>query len=595
MTSLKKIVTAIAVCLLANGFSVYARAENSVGTSIYGGKENPIDSSATDMKFIYPLKVPVSLSGDYGELRSNHFHGGIDFRIGGVSGAEVMAAADGYVSRITVSGSGYGNGLYITHPNGYVTVYGHLNNFSAAIERYVKEQQYKKNSFFVDLYPEPEMFPVKAGQYIANGGNTGSSGGPHLHFEIRDTANVQLNVLAHNYINVKDKTAPEIREVKFFGVDDRFTFITKEYTPATKLVYVTVKGKKTKRYEPSVTLLPDKFYVGVDAIDRIDGMSAKFAVEKYEVFFDGELAYRFSLGDVPFTHNRYINSLIEYSQKVKRGRMMVKAYCEPGNILKDRIECKDNGIITLPDDGKEHIVKVVVHDFSGNSRSKSYRVKHGGKGLPVADSLVVNNIAYWNIANTISSCGADVMIPAGALYGNALIKVDTLSGKNGAYSPIWSIGDANVPLQIPMSVKVKANLPDELRDKALFSAVSASGKTTGGSGEWRDGAIHASLYSFGNYTVAVDTVPPVITTSLKNNAVVSSKVLSFKVRDNLSGINDFKAEIDGEWVLYSWDAKTATMSVNLNECGIKPGWHTIVITIPDNKGNIGKLTRKFKK
>lgn len=595
MTSLKKIVTAIAVCLLANGFSVYTRAENSVEASMHGGKENPIDSSATDMKFIYPLKVPVSLSGDYGELRSNHFHGGIDFRIGGVCGAEVMAAADGYVSRITVSGSGYGNGLYITHPNGYVTVYGHLNNFSAAIERYVKEQQYKKNSFFVDLYPEPGMFPVKAGQYIANGGNTGSSGGPHLHFEIRDTANVQLNVLAHNYINVKDKTAPEIREVKFFGVDDRFTFITKEYTPATKLVYVTVKGKKTKRYEPSVTLLPDKFYVVVDAIDRIDGMSAKFAVEKYEVFFDGELAYRFSLGDVPFTHNRYINSLIEYSQKVKRGRMMVKAYCEPGNILKDRIECKDNGIITLPDDGKEHIVKVVVRDFSGNSRSKSYRVKHGGKGLPVADSLVVNNIAYWNIANTISSCGADVMIPAGALYGNALIKVDTLSGNNGAYSPIWSIGDANVPLQIPMSVKVKANLPEELRDKALLSSVSASGKTTGGSGEWRDGAIHASLYSFGNYTVAVDTVPPVITTSLKNNAVVSSKVLSFKVRDNLSGINDFKAEIDGEWVLYSWDAKTATMSVNLNECGIKPGWHTIVITIPDNKGNIGKLTRKFKK
>ena len=595
MISLKKIVAVIAVCLLVNGFSVYAGAENATESFMQSSKEIAADSSTAGTKFIYPLKVPVNLSGDYGELRSNHFHGGIDFRIGGVCGAEVMAAADGYVSRITVSGSGYGNGLYITHPNGYVTVYGHLNNFSAAIERYVKEQQYMKNSFFVDLYPEPDMFQVKAGQYIANGGNTGSSGGPHLHFEIRDTANVQLNVLAHNYINIKDKTAPEIREVKFFGVDERFTFLTKEYTPATKLVYVTVKGKKTKRYEPVVTLLPDKFYVGVDAIDRIDGMSAKFAVEKYEVFFDGELVYRFSLGDVPFTHNRYINSLIEYSQKVKRSKMMVKAYCEPGNILKDRIECKDNGIITLPDDGKEHIVKVVVHDFSGNSRSKSYGVKHDGKGLPVADSLVTNNIAYWNIANTISSHGADVMIPAGALYSNALIKIDTLSGKKGEYSPIWSIGDANVPLQIPMSVKVKANLPEGLRDKALLSSVSASGKTTGGGGEWRDGAIHTSLYSFGNYTVAVDTVPPVITTSLKDNAVVSRNVLSFKVRDNLSGINDFKAEIDGEWVLYSWDAKTATMSVNLNECGIKPGWHTIVITIPDNKGNVGKLTRKFKK
>lgn len=574
MITLRKIVTAIAICLSANGFSVYAHADN--------------------YQFIYPLKIPMSLSGDYGELRSNHFHGGIDFRIGGVSGAEIMAAADGYVSRITVSGSGYGNGLYITHPNGYVTVYGHLNNFSNAIESYVREQQYKNKSFFVDLYPEPQMFPVKQGEYIANGGNTGSSGGPHLHFEIRDTANMQLNVFAHNYISIKDKAAPQIREIKFFGVDDSFPFITKEYTPATKTVYVTVNGKKKKRSEPTVTLLPNKFYVGIDAIDRIDGSAARFAVEKYEVFFDGELVYRFTLGDVPFTHNRYINSLIEYSQKVKHNKMMLKAYCEPGNILKDRIECKDDGIITLPQDGKEHIVKVVVSDFSGNSSYRSLRVKRG-KEFAAADSTVVENIAYWNIANTISAYGADIMIPAGALYNNAVVRIDTLSGNTGSFSPIWSIGDADIPLQLPMSVRVEANLPDELREKALLSAVSSTGKLLGGGGEWRDGAIHTSLYSFGNYTVAVDTIPPAIITSLKDNAVVTGNVLSFKIRDDLSGINDFKVEIDGEWVLYSWDAKTATISVNLNKCGIGPGLHTIVVTIPDNKGNIGTLTRKFKK
>lgn len=596
MVSFKKIITVIAVCLLVNGFSVYAGAEDGVDAGADESVGESVGESADDVRFVYPLKIPMSLSGDYGELRSNHFHGGIDFRIGGVCGAEVMAAADGCVSRISVSGSGYGNGLYISHPNGYVTVYGHLNNFSAAIEKYVKEQQYNKGSFFVDLYPEPDMFPVKQGEYIANGGNTGSSGGPHLHFEIRDTANVQLNVFAHCFIGVKDKTAPQIREVKFFGVDDRFAFITKAYVPATKIVYVTVKGKKKKRYEPAVTLLPNRFYVGIDAIDRIDGMSAKFAVEKYEVFFDGELVYRFTLGDVPFTHGRYINSLIEYSQKVKHGKMMLKAYCEPGNILKDRIECKEDGIITLPKDGKEHIVKVVVSDFSGNSSSKSYKVKRGADFRSAEpDSVIMHNIAYWNIANTVSASGADIMIPAGSLYSNALVKVDTLSGKTGNYSPIWSIGDANVPLQIPVSVRIKANVPNELKDKALLSAVSSSGKLVGGGGEWKDGAIHTSLYSFGNYTVAVDTIPPVITTSLKNNAVVTGRVLSFKIRDNLSGINDFKAEIDGEWVLYSWDAKTATMSVNLNECGIKPGWHTIVITIPDNKGNIGTLTRKFKK
>ena len=217
MVSFKKIITVIAVCLLVNGFSVYAAAEDGVEDGAEESAGESVGESADDVKFVYPLKVPMSLSGDYGELRSNHFHGGIDFRIGGVCGAEVMAAADGYVSRISVSGSGYGNGLYITHPNGYVTVYGHLNNFSAAIEKYVKEQQYNKGSFFVDLYPEPDMFPVKQGEYIANGGNTGSSGGPHLHFEIRDTANVQLNVFAHCFIGVKDSSTDKRSEIFWSG------------------------------------------------------------------------------------------------------------------------------------------------------------------------------------------------------------------------------------------------------------------------------------------------------------------------------------------------------------------------------------------
>ena len=143
--------------------------------------------------FQSPLEIPLILSGTFAELRSNHFHSGLDIKTQQQSGLKVMAAASGFVSRIKVSHFGYGKALYITHPNGYTTVYAHLQNFNPEIDAYIKHRQYKNESYEIELFPKAGELLVNNGDIVAYSGNTGGSGGPHLHFEIRNKQEHPMN------------------------------------------------------------------------------------------------------------------------------------------------------------------------------------------------------------------------------------------------------------------------------------------------------------------------------------------------------------------------------------------------------------------
>ena len=240
--------------------------------------------NSQEVKFRYPLDVAMSLSGNYGELRSNHFHGGVDFRVGGVVGAPIYAAERGYISRITIGPSGYGNAIYITHPNGYVTVYGHMHCFADHIAEYVRGKQYEKESFRQDLSFVPEQFPVKKGEYIGKAGNTGSSGGPHLHFEIRDENNVNTDAFGRGYLKITDNLPPTFRSVVFYGIHNRGGVPESYYIGMPKEGYIA---------------LPEHSYICIDAVDKQEGTNAKLAVSEYKVWVDSDLIYHFTLGEVP--------------------------------------------------------------------------------------------------------------------------------------------------------------------------------------------------------------------------------------------------------------------------------------------------------
>ena len=541
------------------------------------------EGAADEVKFIYPVgHTPLSLSGDYGELRGNHFHSGIDFRVGGVVGAPIFATADGYISKITISPTGYGNALYITHKNGYISVYGHLHKFADKIQKYVRQWQYENESFAVSIEPDSLQFPVRQGETIAYAGNTGSSGGPHLHFEIRDGDNLPLDVLARNYVKVQDKTSPIFNRVEFFGYSETCG------VPESTLLERQQGGGATVK-------VPERFYVAIDGVDKMEGTNAKLAVNKYQVYLDGAMFYELEIGEVPFDEGKYINSLIEYSLKSRRGKSFIKSFVEPGNMLDYKIWAENNGIVTLKDT-LPHKVKIVLVDYKGNASSKSYTVKRDDMlSQKEDDTLRSGSYMAWYLANVYEDEGFKITLPPAVLYRSIYFTADTMEKRINGYSPVWRIHSPEVPLHNPATVYMEYEGPDSLASKALLASVRRDGKLSGAGGSVENGVLQAKLHSFGVYTIAVDTEAPSVTPSFNDGALLKGDRISFTVKDRLSGIKNYRVEIDGHWVLAEFDAKNARLRVPLPDARIKRGiMHKVRVVVADNKGNERVVVRKFK-
>lgn len=532
--------------------------------------------------FQYPLENTMSLSGNYGELRGNHFHGGIDFRVGGVTGAPVFASDRGYVSKISVSPSGYGNALYITHLNGFVTVYGHLHKYVDKIQQFVRNKQYENKDFRLSIDLDSTVFPVAKGEKIAYAGNTGSSGGPHLHFEIRNRDNLPLSVFERGYINIEDHTPPVITNVEFYGYSQVYG------APKTFLL------EKPRNAETPVKV-PMYSYVAIDAIDKMAGTNAKLAVNEYKVYLDTTLIYDLTIGEVPFEQGRYINSLIEYSQKDGNGKSMIKSYVEPGNGLQYRIKAKNDGLIVLPDT-LPHKVKIEVLDYKQNKTTKSFTVKR-------VDSLFVTSMGEkpegvymaWPLANIYEKDGFRITIPPASLYRSIYFSLDSAEKRITPYAPVWNVHTGDVPLHAPATVSLKYEGPDSLSGKVLLASVGRGDRLYGAGGVYNEGMVKGKIYAFGTYTVAVDTIPPTIVPNFRNGAILKGDKISFIIRDHLSGIRDYHVEIDGHWVISEFDAKTSRLSIPLPDAKIKRGvTHKLKITVADNKDNKAVATRAFK-
>lgn len=530
-----------------------------------------------------PLDLPPSLSGNYGELRETHFHSGLDFRIGGVSGATVFAVKDGYVSRISVSPSGYGQAVYIKHPDGKTTVYGHLMSFSPKIEKLVRLKQYETKSFAVTLTPDSTQIPVKRGEPIARAGNTGSSGGPHLHFEIRETnSEIPLNPVKAGKYNITDDIAPTIDRISVYGI----------INPATLPIRSFIKSFSTP--EPSPLPVPDSFYVAVSGVDRMNGSGARFAIAKFSYFMDNEEIFRFTAEAIPFDKGRYINSILEYQQKAIYNRPMVKSWIEHGTGLKSLVSFKNEGLFILKDNDV-HIVRIELFDHSGNKSTKSFRVKRDNTLKPLApDSIAIKKgrLMPWYLPNTYESGNLRVDIPVGGLSSNILFTADSI---NSGGNIIWNIHNNSVPLNSGAKISIRANVPDMLRSKAIIVRVREDGKVSSRGGEWKGDRLEASLGEFGRYTISYDTIAPKIILNLKENENISTrKNLRITIFDDLSGIASYRAEIDEKWVLATYDPKSRGLIIDLDPSKIaKKKSHQLSIRVSDGRGNETNITRSF--
>ncbi|MBO9674022.1 MAG: M23 family metallopeptidase [Sphingobacteriaceae bacterium] len=567
-----KLKFSFSICLLC--ITAFVQAQQIFSTNKY-----PI----TD--FRQPLDIsPPALAGSFGEIRGNHFHSGIDFRTNQREGYPVYAVADGYISRLRVQNSGFGQALYINHPNGYTTVYGHLQRFAPKIATIVKNLEYEKKTFEIDEFPDATLIPVHKGEIIAWSGNRGSSGGPHLHFEIRDTKTEETINPQFFGIVIPDNIPPVIHGLYIYRLNGK-TF--NEFTPKQAIAITGANGSYKTAAPISLT---GEVGFGIVVTDRHNGLSGTNGVYSIQLEVDGKMVYTSALERFAFEDSKAINSHIDYPTYLNTKRSIQKSFVDPGNPLKIYSNLVNNGRINF-NDGAQHQLRYIITDSKGNSSVLPFTVNAGS--APVAAPTVAAGIIYpYNKVNEFNAEDVKVILPKGTLYNDLNFTYKKLPRPAGnAWSAVHQIHNRYVPLHIGFDLWIKGdNLPENLRSKALI--VNSNGSSQGGS--FDNGYVKATPKNFGSFYIAVDTIAPRIVPvniSEGKNMSALSKIF-FKISDNLSGIKSFNGYIDGKWALMEFDTKTATLWHSFDE-RTAPGRHTLELIVVDMKENTRKYTVNF--
>ncbi|MFD3003138.1 M23 family metallopeptidase [Pontibacter toksunensis] len=599
--------------------------------------------------FLFPIKPGERnyLSGSMGEIRSNHFHGGLDIKTEQRIGLPVHAAADGYISRVKQSTYGYGNIIYVTHPNGLVTTYAHLSAYNEPLAAYMLQKQYEKNTFELELLPEPNQFPVKKGDVIGLSGNTGGSGGPHLHFEIRDTEDRLYNPLKYKFKEVIDTTPPEIYSLGITPLNIH-SRINNEFG---RVEY------RTKEKDNNFTIADTVFANGLlglelQTIDRLDGADNKNGTQEVTLFVNGKQIYTHYIDQVPFELSRQVSQHINYNVYKRQGRTFQKAFIDYGNDLPLYKANERQGRMRVHPDST-YQVKLVARDSYDNNSTLSFVVKgqqpaftktlskavkkpslnyeilgnvlkvsagdtsstpqniellKGGKSLLLVPSYMKENHSVGlfdlraGLPDSMRFCGITVpfhfqkMISPGhdVAFMNNYLKVqfskqslyDTLYLQTQLNRGVYTVGDFFTPLHKPITITIKpdtAGIKDRSK-AAVYFLGTGNGKGFIGGNWGENNTITFSTKNMGKFKVLEDTKAPGIRLLSKNK-----NQIRFKIGDDLSGLNSFNAYLNGQWLLMKYEHKTATIWSEKLDKNI-PLSGDFMLKVKDNAGNEATYT-----
>jgi murein DD-endopeptidase MepM/ murein hydrolase activator NlpD len=510
--------------------------------------------------FISPLDIPLRLSANFGELRTNAFHAGLDFRTGGVTGKKVMAAADGFVYRIRVSPVGYGRALYIEHPNGLATVYAHLEEFNGEIGRFVKEAQYEKQSFDVDLSPPRGRLRVKQGELIGYSGNTGSSFGPHLHFEIRDAATqMPVNPLLFDF-DIRDDLPPVLYTLAVYPLDHN-SLVNGKNQP----LFVPLAGGKGnyRLQNNSPVKVFGKIGFGIQATDFLNDSPNRCGVWSVELLLDNGSVYRHELTKFAFGELRYINSHIDYAERIRNRRDIQRTFLQPNNRMSIYDRHVNRGIGLFYSDGKTD-ARIIVKDAYKNKSELTFNlvtvIPEEEVNPPPSRPENFAMLMSYDRTNNYTAPGVSISLPAGALYEDLLFEFTWSAPLKGSLTPVYHIHDRYTPVHRNYSLSIAAgDIPRGLRGKALIVQINNNdgNEFIPVTSNWQDGFVHGQTNVFGRFTVMVDTIPPVVTplNIAPGRNMSNQRKISFRVKDDLSGIKSYGGFINDEWVLFEFDPK----------------------------------------
>ena len=540
--------------------------------------------------FIYPVVATKSLVANFGELRPNHFHMGLDCRTDQVQNKKILAAAAGYIAKVKIEPWGFGRCIYINHPNGLTTLYAHLNNFYPALETYVKAQQYNLKSWGVFLDIPANLFPLQKGDTIAFSGNTGGSQGPHLHFEIRDTKTDKvLNPVLFGF-GIPDTIAPFISKL---AVYDR-SISTYEQSPKT---FSLKKIKDSFTTNPSLIIVnSSKVSFGITATDRFNENANRNGIFETVLYDNDKPIVGFQLDSLSYAETRYLNGHIDYKLRSSGGGFIEHVSKLPGYNNTVYKTTNGDGVIII-NDTTIHKIRLEVKDVNGNTSLVKFDIQGKANFMEAQneDSATYFQLTSFHpgFINIFENSNISFYLPENCLYDSMRFKYSETTPKQG-YT-IFQLHNTSVPLQsyFPITIKAANALPDKMvmhrfangRDDFAKAEPVTNGKETG----W----YKASFREFGNFQLMIDTLPPIITPfGFKNgmNCTKQSRIV-FVVKDNTEEIKKITATLDGNWLRFSND-KGSRFIYDFDEM-CPEGVHELKIVAEDQVGNVAEKVYKF--
>ncbi len=530
------------------------------------------------------MDIPLILSGTFGELRSNHFHSGIDIKTQQRQGLPVFSIGEGTVTRIKISHWGYGKVLYISHPNGYTSVYAHLQKFGPKIEKYVKDLQYKKQEYELEVFPEFGVLPVTKGDTIAYSGNTGGSSGPHLHFEIRNALDEKpTNPLLYG-MEVRDATNPVISGLYAYPLSDNA-----QVNQNGKRTEIRFKRQTDGSFLADSVVASGRIGFGIKTYDRQDMAANKNGVYQIVQKVDGKTYTDLDFDTFSFGETRYINTLIDYPYYARYQDRIQTCFRMPGNELSLYNTLFNEGAIDV-EHGSDYEVEMVISDLAGNQTL--LRIPVVGNALPVLEEDTPEKTPYFVFAGKPASFkleGAQVYFPANSFYQDTYLNLESDTTFIRIHEPTIPV-HRNFTLTFDVS-----HLPESGRERYYIARLDESDRPQFQKTFRRGDTFTARSRGLGRYTLALDTVPPVVRPKnfKAKQWLTNYRYLSLKISDDLSGISSYSATLNGRWILMEYEPKTRTLTYNFDDQILGQQQCNLEVEVTDNVGNTEVFTIPF--